>query len=74
MSFQNGDWTINDWTISEFWCNDLENLTENWLLDKDLRNHTKLFNSRQRFGIILSPLQAVNLVIVIVENKMFPWL
>jgi hypothetical protein len=21
MSFQNGDWTINDWTISEFWCN-----------------------------------------------------
>jgi hypothetical protein len=20
MSFQNGDWTINDWTISEFWC------------------------------------------------------
>jgi hypothetical protein len=39
------------------------------MLAKGLRNHTKLFNSRQRFGIILSPLQAVNLVIVIVENK-----
>ncbi len=20
MSFPNGDWIINDWTISEFWC------------------------------------------------------
>jgi hypothetical protein len=20
LSFQNGVWTINDWTISEFWC------------------------------------------------------
>jgi hypothetical protein len=20
MSFQNGVWAINDWTISEFWC------------------------------------------------------
>jgi hypothetical protein len=26
---------------------DLENLTGNWLLAKGLRNHTKLFNSRQ---------------------------
>jgi hypothetical protein len=46
---------------------DLENLTGT---GKGLRNHTKLFNSRQRFGIILSLFQAVNLVIVIVENKM----
>jgi hypothetical protein len=57
---------------------DLENLTGNWLLAKEyyslllakgLRTHTKLFNSRQRFGIVLSSLQAVNLVIVTVENK-----
>jgi hypothetical protein len=31
------------------------------LLAKGLGDHTKLLNSKQRFGMIWSPLQAVNL-------------
>jgi hypothetical protein len=42
--------------------------------------HTKLFNSRRRFGIILSPLQAVNLQFIyniissIIQNKTYTYL
>jgi hypothetical protein len=36
------------------------------------RNHMKLYNSSRRSGIIWSPLQAVNLLFVIVENKIIP--
>jgi hypothetical protein len=38
MSFQNGVWTINDWTISEFWC--INNISVN-----GMKNETSYLSS-----------------------------
>jgi hypothetical protein len=48
MSFQNGDWTINDWTISEFWC--MAELSESEFVFQELTNT----QAKQRFLNVFS--------------------